>query len=184
MAAAFANLINGDKQTAGGKVANGVWTGALDAGWTSGAATGDTVVFTGTANTAMAVDLVASAKATVTTTTPRCTAVTAQNTLGVTNGTVTIAGAAALKTVTVDGYAASTGAAGINGATNTALDTISLANGGNCRMNPGGVCVAAQGAVQRHPDQPANPADRDHPAHCPIHGHLHWRPDDLALGLW
>jgi len=120
----------GDTQGSGAN-ANGTFTGTLVAGWTSGAATGDTVVFTGTANTAMAVDLVASAKATVTTTTQGVTAVTAQNTLGVTNGTVTIAGAAALKTVTVDGYAASTGAAGINGATNTALDTISLANGGN-----------------------------------------------------
>lgn len=115
----------------GSASANGTFTGALLADWTSGAATGDTVVFNGKANTAMATDLVASAKATVTTTTQGVTAVTAANTLGVTNGTVTIAGAAALKTVTVDGYAASTGAAGINGATNTALDTISLANGGN-----------------------------------------------------
>lgn len=144
VAAAFANLsasaikptdvtptaATGD--TNGGSAsANGTFTGALLADWTSGAATGDTVVFTGKANTAMATDLVASAKATVTTTTQGVTAVSAQNTLGVTNGTVTIAGAAALKTVTVDGYAASTGAAGINGATNTALDTISLANGGN-----------------------------------------------------
>lgn len=48
VAAAFANLINGDKQTAGGKVANGIWTGALDAGWTSGAASGSTVTFTAT----------------------------------------------------------------------------------------------------------------------------------------
>lgn len=48
VAAAFANLINGDKQTAGGKVANGVWTGALDAGWTSGAVSGSTVTFTAT----------------------------------------------------------------------------------------------------------------------------------------
>lgn len=144
VAAAFANLsasaikptdvtpttATGD--TNGGSAsANGTFTGALLADWTSGAATGDTVVFTGKANTAMATDLVASAKATVTTTTQGVTAVTAANTLGVVNGTVTIAGAAALKTVTVDGYAASTGAAGINGGTNTALDTISLANGGN-----------------------------------------------------
>jgi hypothetical protein len=148
VAAAFANLsasaikptdvtpttATGD--TNGGSAsANGTFTGALLADWTSGAATGDTVVFTGKANTAMATDLVASAKATVTTTTQGVTAVTAANTLGVVNGTVTIAGAAALKTVTVDGYAASTGAAGITGGTNNALDTISLANGGNFEID-------------------------------------------------
>ena len=119
----------------GSASANGKFTGSLLADWTSGAATGDTVVFTGKANTAMATDLVASAKATVTTTTQGVTAVTAANTLGVVNGTVTIAGAAALKTVTVDGYAASTGAAGITGGTNNALDTISLANGGNFEID-------------------------------------------------
>ena len=114
----------------GSASANGKFTGSLLADWTSGAATGDTVVFTGKANTAMT-DLATTtpAKATVTTTTQGVTAVSAQNTLGVTNGTVTIAGAAALKTVTVDGYAASTAGAGITGGTNTALDTISLANG-------------------------------------------------------
>lgn len=119
----------------GSASANGTFTGALLADWTSGAASGDTVVFTGKANTAMATDLVASAKATVTTTTQGVTAVSAQNTLGVANGTVTIAGAAALKTVTVDGYAASTGAAGITGGTNNALDTISLANGGDFEID-------------------------------------------------
>jgi len=119
----------------GSASANGTFTGALLADWTSGAASGDTVVFTGKANTAMATDLVATAKATVTTTTQGVTAVTAKNVLGVANGTVTIAGAAALKTVTVDGYAASTGLAGINGATNNALDTISLANGGNFEID-------------------------------------------------
>lgn len=148
VAAAFANLsasaikptdvtpttATGD--TNGGSAsANGTFTGALLADWTSGAATGDTVVFTGKANTAMATDLVATAKATVTTTTQGVTAVTAANTLGVANGTVTIAGAAALKTVTVDGYAASTVAAGITGGTNNALDTISLANGGNFEID-------------------------------------------------
>lgn len=150
VAAAFANLsasaikptnvtpttATGD--TNGGSAsANGTFTGALLADWTSGAATGDTVVFTGKANTAMATDLATTTptKATVTTTTQGVTAVTAQNTLGVANGTVTIDGAAALKTVTVDGYANSVGAAGINGATNNALDTINLANGGNFEVD-------------------------------------------------
>lgn len=120
-----------------GASANGTFTGALLAGWTSGAASGDTVVFTGTANTAMATDLATTTptKATVTTTTQGATAVAAKNVLGVVNGVVDITGAAALKTVTVDGYAASTGANGINGATNNALDTISLANGGNFEID-------------------------------------------------
>ena len=120
-----------------GASANGTFTGALLADWTSGAATADTVVFTGKANTAMAPDLATTtpAKATVTTTTQGVTAVAAKNVLGVVNGVVDITGAAALKTVTVDGYAASTGANGINGATNNALDTISLANGGNFEID-------------------------------------------------
>jgi hypothetical protein len=108
--------------------ANGIFSGTLLANWNTAAASDDTVVFTGKANTAMT-DLVATAKATVTTTTQGVTAVSAKNTLGINAGTVTIDGAAALKTVTVDGFAASTGAAGINGATNTALDTIKLSNG-------------------------------------------------------
>jgi S-layer protein len=48
VAAAFANLTDGDKQAAGGVVANGIFTGALDAGWASGAASGSKVTFTAT----------------------------------------------------------------------------------------------------------------------------------------
>lgn len=48
VAAAIASLTSGDTQAAGGKVANGVYTGALDAGWTSAAASGATVTFTAT----------------------------------------------------------------------------------------------------------------------------------------
>lgn len=110
--------------------ANGIFSGTLLANWNTAAASDDTVVFTGKANTAMT-DLVATAKATVTTTTQGVTAVSAKNTLGINAGTVTIDGGVALKTVTVDGFATSTGAAGINGATNTALDTIKLSNGGS-----------------------------------------------------
>ena len=127
--AAAPNPATGDTN-GGNALANGVFTGTLLAKWSSAAASGNTVTFT--ASGAMGTDLAVSGTgATVVTTTQGVNAITGKNTLGVTNGTVTIAGAAALKTVTVDGYAASTGTAGINGATNTALDTISLANGGN-----------------------------------------------------
>ncbi|MBV7537201.1 hypothetical protein KW842_15645, partial [Duganella sp. sic0402] len=119
----------GDTQGSGVR-ANGVFTGSLLADWSSAAASADgTVVFTGKATTAMT-DLVATATgtatATATTTTQGITAVTARNTLGVDNGTVTIAGGSVLKNVTVDGY--STGS--ISG-TNAVLDTIKLANGGS-----------------------------------------------------
>ncbi|MFA5270637.1 MAG: hypothetical protein WC400_03475 [Patescibacteria group bacterium] len=50
VAAAFANLTDGDKQADGGTVSKGYFTGSLDAGWTSGAADGDKVTFTATAN--------------------------------------------------------------------------------------------------------------------------------------
>lgn len=134
---------NGD--TNGSSVAsNGVFTGSLTSrvldvdgvtpiiggSWSSGAANGDTVTFTGMEGTAQ-VNLTASAKATATTTTDGIDAVSLSSRLGITAGTVTIDGGAALKNVTVDGFSSSTGAAGINGATNTALSTITLANGGD-----------------------------------------------------
>jgi hypothetical protein len=50
VAAAFANLTAADTQANGGIVANGTFTGALDAGWTSGVASGATVTFTSTAD--------------------------------------------------------------------------------------------------------------------------------------
>ncbi|ANY61513.1 hypothetical protein MA05_04605 [Comamonas aquatica] len=131
--AAAPNPATGDTN-GGNALANGVFTGTLLAKWSSAAASGNTVTFT--ASGAMGTDLAVSGTgATVVTTTQGVNAITGKNTLGVTNGTVTIAGAAALKTVTVDGYAASTNTAGITGATNTALDTISLANGGNFEID-------------------------------------------------
>lgn len=48
VAAAFANLTSADTQANGGVVANGYFLGALDSGWTSGAADGDAVTFTAT----------------------------------------------------------------------------------------------------------------------------------------
>lgn len=113
--------------------ANGTFSGSLAAGWSSGAANGDTVTFTGWEDTAMTVDLSHSTLSTsgiVTTVTQGVDAISARNRLGIDANTVTIEGGAALKTVTVDGYASSTGAAGING-TNAALTTVTLANGGS-----------------------------------------------------
>ena len=45
VAQAFANLTASDTQTAGGKSANGVFTGTLSANFTSGAAAGAVVIF-------------------------------------------------------------------------------------------------------------------------------------------
>lgn len=145
VAKAFANLsataptptqIAGTPATATGDTnggdarADGVFTGALLAKWSSAAASGNTVTFT--ASGAMGTDLAASGTgATAVTNTQGVDAVTGKNTLGVTNGVVAITGGAALKTVTVDGYATSAtkGTNGIIGTTNTVLDTINLANG-------------------------------------------------------
>ncbi|MEW6759546.1 MAG: DUF4214 domain-containing protein [Pseudomonadota bacterium] len=135
VAQAFANLAanartlelaTGDTQGSSAS-ANGFFTGSLLADWSTGAATDDTVVFTGKANTAMG-NLEAT-NATVTPVTDGVKSVSAQNRLGVTAGTVTIEGAAALKNVTVDGFSESTGDAGINGDSNAALTNVSLANG-------------------------------------------------------
>jgi len=153
VAQAFANLAadavtptDADDTTAGSDTqgssaaANGTFTGSLAANWSSAAASGDTVVFTGKANTDLT-DLTATS-ATVTTTTQGVDAVASKNTLGVNAGTVTVAGAAALATVTVDGYAASIGSAGITGSSNDALETISLSNGGNFEIDSAAATLA------------------------------------------
>jgi len=107
--------------------ANGTFTGSLlEEGWSSAAASGDTVVFTATANKEFD-DLLATG-ATATTTTQGKDAVSAKNTLGVVAGGVSITGAAALATVTVDGYGvlpdggSSTIASNISGNANTSLE--------------------------------------------------------------
>lgn len=144
VAQAFANLTNPDAQ-AGGKVVNGTYSFAAGTTsfttWTSGAATGDTVVFSSTATgpqTNFAAKTVpAAAEAVVepvVTVTDGVTAVPAvTGVLGVQTGAVTIddnatAAAAAITTVTLDGY----GATGI-GATNTLskLATLNLSNSGS-----------------------------------------------------
>ena len=143
-AAAFANLVPnapfvapasiaaGDTQ-AGGAASKGNYTGAFT-GWTSAAASGDTVVFTSTAPNTNPVDLANTGTAgtvTITTTTGALpNAGAAGGVMGVTAGVVDITGGAALANVTVDGYAAAA-ANRVQGATNTALATVNLLNGGN-----------------------------------------------------
>lgn len=130
-ATAFANLTkdfapaSGDFQGSG-IVANGFYTDEFS-GWTTGAASGDTVVFTGNTAAPSSLFLGGTAAPTATLTTAGVSAVPAVAAkLGVAAGTVNITGAAALKTVSVDGYDST---ANITGAANKALDTISLANG-------------------------------------------------------
>jgi S-layer protein len=146
-ATAFANLTkdfapaDGDTQGSG-IVANGVYTDEFT-GWTTGAANGDTVVFTSTAAASgyasvTAPTIASGATSTLTTTGVNTVAAVAAK-MGVIAGVVDITGAAALTTVSVDGYAGTAAAAtnNIKGATNTALNTISLANGG-------GMTIASQ----------------------------------------
>ena len=134
VATAFSNLINGTVPVAGdtqgsGVVANGVYTGAIT-GWTSGAANGDTVVFTSTALPAAAAvaDLAftgtAAAGVTVTTVQGVNSAGTAAR-LGVTAGAVSVTDSnASIKTLTIDGV----GAAGATTTTTSVLETLNLSN--------------------------------------------------------
>lgn len=146
VAAAFANLAStaakptdiapgtpatGDTQS-GAAHGKGIYSGSMNA-WTSGAATGDTVVFTYTANTALVGTLTDGGDGAATTITPLTDGKAHDATIVggsavVVAGDVSIAGAAALATVTVDGYAATSA---ITGGTNSALATVNLSNGGN-----------------------------------------------------
>jgi S-layer protein len=157
VAAAFANLAanaarptnmsgpttaNGDTQSAAAYTV-AEYTGSVK-DWTSSAASGDTVVFTSTTAVNNVPDLSTtlnniSGKSVAPTVTimqgQAHNATPAGGVMGIVNGTVTIAGAAKLATVTVDGYAASTGSNGITGGSNAALATINLANGGNFEID-------------------------------------------------
>jgi len=135
--------------------ANGTFSGSLTSAgfavdgvtsatssWASGAANGDTVTFTGRANTNqtnIAVSSSATTGPTVTTTTEGITSRTAWNDLGVTAGSVAITGGAALKNVTVDGY---DGTSGVSGASNAALATVTLANGGSFTVGSAAATLA------------------------------------------
>lgn len=135
-AAAFANLVNGtlplagDTQ-AGGAASKGTYTGNFT-GWTSGAAAGDTVVFTSTTATTDVADLANTGTGTAVVTTTAGSAATAAvaGVLGVITGVVTIddAATAAITTVSVDGYG--TGSKIGDTATLSKLANLSLANSG------------------------------------------------------
>lgn len=154
VAAAFANLAagaakpgaaNGDTQSAAA-VTKATYTGSIN-GWTSGAANGDTVVFTSTTANGVVAAITDSGNGGATTITSVATgkahdATPVGGVMGISNGVVDITGAAALKTVTVDGYAAGAGANKVQGATNTALDTITLANGGNMTISSAAATLA------------------------------------------
>ena len=137
-AAAFANLVNnaafaapasitlGDTQSAG-SAARGTYTGVFT-GWTSGAAVGDTVVFTSTtANSGLGADLVtAGTLGTVTTIQGKAhDAGLAGGRMGVVAGAVTVNDASGtIKTITIDGV----GAANASTNTTTVLETLNLSN--------------------------------------------------------
>lgn len=130
VATAFSNLINGTVPVAGdtqgsGIVANGVYTGAIN-GWTSGAASADTVVFTATAAGNIGTDLAftGTGTATVTTTQGVAAAGTAAR-LGVTAGAVSVTDTnGTIKTITIDGV----GAASASTTATTVLETLNLSN--------------------------------------------------------
>ena len=146
VAATFANLVNnaafaapatiaaGDTQS-GAAAGKGTYT-LVGTAWTSGAATGDTVVFTSTTARTDVGNLVpaltntsgTSVAPVVTTTAGKAHDVTATGgVLGVVAGAVSVADAAGtIKTVTVDGYSVA-GSALTGGAV---LDTLNLSNGG------------------------------------------------------
>ncbi|WP_104019691.1 DUF4214 domain-containing protein [Roseovarius nitratireducens] len=135
VAEAFAGLTkDGDTQDAGGPTANGTYTGSLDGSWVSGAASGDTVVFSqavagaGTAFDGNS-DTAAGGNITVTKTADAVTAVTGvTGVLGVVNGAVTIDdnATASIKNITVDGYGANATLGG--GTSLNALETLTLKN--------------------------------------------------------
>lgn len=112
VAQAFSNLINGTVPVAGdtqgsGIASNGTYSGAFT-GWTSGAASGDTVVFTSTTqNNVGNLTFGGTGAAPVVTTTDGVLAVTGvTGVLGVIDGTVLIDdnATASITTVSVDGY--------------------------------------------------------------------------------
>lgn len=151
VAQAFANLTNPDTQGSG-VVANGVYTveatPTFFTTWTSGAANGDTVVFTSTtANTDVGdfkVNTTGTAIAAPTVTAGVAAAGTTGK-LGVITGAVTIDdnATASITTVTLDGY----GATGIGAnATLSKLQTLSLANSGGAAAGDTDAAVAVDAA--------------------------------------
>ncbi|MEC4723510.1 DUF4214 domain-containing protein [Noviherbaspirillum sp. CPCC 100848] len=162
VAQAFANVAKGvafiatEKDTqASGVYSNGTYSGSFNAAWTSAAANGDTVVFTGPKTTAatlgapvltgkVSTGATADATAVPTTVSEGKTAVAGvTGVMGVVNGSVQIddkAAAESIKHVVVDGFGAVT-------TTNTkVLDNLSLFNGG-VTYDGTGAAVAATVSV-------------------------------------
>jgi len=130
VAQAFSNLTASDTQTSGGKVANGVFTGALSANFTSGAASGAVVVFTAV-DEAETLDLSAGdVDPTETVAAGKAGSLVATSNNTVTYGTVRVddAATASITTLTVNGYASAD--LGNTGNDLNALTTLSLANSG------------------------------------------------------
>lgn len=128
VAQAFANLTNVDKQTASGPTANGFFTGTLIAGVTSGSASGATVTFTGAAenNNNLAYSTTGTALSAPVYTAGKAKGADATAEVAVTYGDVTVDddAAAAIKTITLDGF----GDATLGGAGSLdALEAVSLA---------------------------------------------------------
>jgi len=162
VAAAFSNMVSGlanaNTDTQGSQVtAKGTFTGQFQtgannaAGYTAAAASGDTVVFTAARANQDATDLTATLTNTSgNSVAPTVTIVQGQahnatptgGVMGVDAGAVTVGGGAnatAVKTITVDGYAA-TGSS-ITGTT-SALETLNLSNGGNFAVTQAAATLA------------------------------------------
>jgi len=130
VAQAFSNLTASDTQTSGGKTANGVFTGALSANYTSGAANGDTVIFTAKDHD-QTLSLTAGDVDPTATTTAGTAAVAADTSVNtVTYGAVRVDGnaTASITTLNVNGYGSAD--LGDTGTDLNALTTLSLANSG------------------------------------------------------
>lgn len=130
VAAAFANLTSEDTQTDGGPVENGIFTGALGtAGWTSGEADGDTVVFTAPSSNPGAltftngdVDPTSDYEAG----TAASGGTESSNAVSYGNVDVDDNGTASVRNITLNGYNTAT----LGGGTSlNALETLSLTNG-------------------------------------------------------
>ena len=137
VAQAFSNLTQPDFQSAGGRVANGVFTGNFNTAlFTSGAANGAVVVFstTGTAAPGTVLALASTGATALTdvifTGTAPVAALTSDNVVAY--NTVAIANGAGLNTITsavVNGYAAANlGSVGVAGGDLNALTALTLAN--------------------------------------------------------
>lgn len=130
VAAAFANLVNDDTQSATGPTANGFFTGTFSSVWSSAAASGATVVFTANSAAGAAVTWthsnVANNPTVVNTSgTALVSDDTSTNTVTLGNVVVDDDATAAIKTITLNGFSDATLGAG---GSLDALTTLNLTN--------------------------------------------------------